>query len=272
MFSAFATPYLFGGDTRFRATPPIAEVDAVTLPAFQSYWQQRLNQGPVKVGVVGDFDRDAIIAAVAKSFGTLPSRENVPLDAAQRAVSASLPAADPVVLRHRGDPTQAMVARIWPTQGLFDDVTTGRALELAASLIQTRLTEDFRETQGGSYAPFVSYNYGGGDIPHYGALVAGAQLRTDRMADFEAALTAVITDIAAHGGCRCLCPREGDNGGRHRARDKGQRLLGWPHHGELGQSGGSRRNPGRRDQPTGRDARAGPSRSPSLCRPIRPVI
>ena len=45
----------------------------------------------------------------------------------------------------------------------------------------------------------MSYNYGGGDIPHYGALVAGAQLRTDRMADFEAALTAVITDIAAHG-------------------------------------------------------------------------
>lgn len=199
VFAAFATPYLFGGDTRFRATPPIAEVDAVTLPAFQSYWQQRLSQGPVKIGVVGDFDRDAIISAVARSFGTLPPRQNVPLDAAQRAVSASLPATDPVVLRHRGDPTQAMVARIWPTQGLFDDVTTGRALELAASLIQTRLTEGFRETQGGSYAPFVSYNYGSGDIPHYGALVAGAQLRTDRMTDFDAALKAIITDIAAHG-------------------------------------------------------------------------
>lgn len=91
-----------------------------------------------------------------------------------------------------------MVARVWPAQAFLDDVPTARALDLASSLIQTRLIEGFRETQGGTYAPFVSYNYDD-DMPHYGAFLAGAQLRTDRIADFDAALALIIADLAAHG-------------------------------------------------------------------------
>ncbi len=198
VFSAFATPYLYGGDTRFRGMPVTAEIDAVTLPAFRAYWQERLNQGPVRITVVGEFDRDAVIAAVAHSFGTLPLRKDVAPDDARRAVTASLPATDPVILRHRGDPGQALVARVWPAQAFLDDVPTARALDLASSLIQTRLIEGFRETQGGTYAPFVSYNYDD-NMPHYGAFLAGAQLRTDRIADFDAALASIVADLAAHG-------------------------------------------------------------------------
>lgn len=199
VFSAFATPYLYGGDTRFRGMPSAAEIDAVTLLAFRAYWQERLNQGPVRITVVGEFDRDAVIAAVAHSFGALAPRKDVPLNDAQRRVKASLPATDPVILRHRGDYGQAMVARVWPAQAFLDDVPMARALDLASSLVQTRLIEGFREGQGGTYAPFVSYNFGTDDMPHYGAFLAGAQLRTDRIADFDAALTSVVADLAAHG-------------------------------------------------------------------------
>ena len=98
VFSAFATPYLYGGDTRFRGMPSTAEIDAVTLPAFRAYWQERLNQGPVRITVVGEFDRDAVIAAVARSFGTLALRKDLPPDDARRAVTVSLPTTDPVIL------------------------------------------------------------------------------------------------------------------------------------------------------------------------------
>lgn len=198
VFSAFAARYLYGGDARFRGMPSTTEINRVTLPALRTYWQERLNQGPVRITVVGEFDRDAVIAAVARSFGTLAPRKDVPLNDARRAVKASLPAVDPVILRHRGDINQAMVAHVWPAPAFLDDVPAARALDLAVSLIQTRLIEGFRETQGGTYAPFVSYNYDD-DMPHYGALLAGAQLRTDKIADFDTALTSIVTDLATHG-------------------------------------------------------------------------
>jgi zinc protease len=104
-----------------------------------------------------------------------------------------------VILRHRGDAGQAMVARIWPTTGLLEDIPTARLLAMAASLIQTQLTERFREKQGGTYAPFASENDGGVALDHYGLLLAGAQVQVDRIGDFDATLTGIIADLAAHG-------------------------------------------------------------------------
>jgi zinc protease len=169
------------------------------MPAFRDYWQHRLAEGPVKVSVVGDVDRAAVIAAVARTLGTLAPRSDIRPDQAQRDVHATRPATTPVVLRHRGDAGQAMVARIWPTTGFLEDIPTARALELAASIIATRLTEQFRGAEGGSYAPFASHNDGGLVLDRYGLLLAGAQLRTDRIGDFDAALSAIVGDLAAHG-------------------------------------------------------------------------
>lgn len=195
---AFSGPYLYGGDTRFRGLPPMNEIAALTLPAFRSYWEPRLAAGPIQISVVGDFDRTAVIDAVAHSFGTLPPRKDVRPDPGRSDVRATIPAASPITLFHKGDAGQAMVVRAWPTLGLLDDITEVRALDVASQIIETRLIEGFRETEGGSYSPFASHP-GYVEMPHYGILQVGAQLGVNRIEDFEKALSAIMTDLATNG-------------------------------------------------------------------------
>lgn len=198
VFRSFGTPLLYGGDERFRAMPPLADIQGVRLADYQAYWEKRLAEGPIRVAAVGDFDRDALVAAVARTIGALPARIDRKPDAGQIDVRAVPPAASPTILRHRGDPGQALVARVYPTQGFLEDIRTARALEVAAQIIQTRLTEEFREQQGGTYSPFVSSSQSA-VLPHHGILMAGAQIEIGRIADFMAALDTIVADLAERG-------------------------------------------------------------------------
>ena len=198
VLQAFGAPYFHGGDQRFRTLPSPQEVDALTLPAFRAFWQRQLRQGPIKVIAVGEIDPDKLIAAVARTFGALPPRQDVKPGAAELAVSARWTGADPVILRHKGDPDQAAVARVYPTTGVLADFPESVALEIAASVIQDRLTNQFREEQGGSYTPFATSTQSD-KLPNYGFVLAGAQLSVSRIADFYRTLDRIVADLAANG-------------------------------------------------------------------------
>ena len=198
VFQRFGAPYLHGGDTRFAALPPLSIVQGLTLPEFQAFWTRRLASGPVRVLVVGDFDRDATVAAITRTLGTLAPRPDDRPPAASIDVKATVPANAPVRLHHEGDPVQAVVAKAYPTIGLLDDVGVSTALDIAARLVETRMIEQFREQQGGTYSPFASHPQSS-VMPHYGVFLAGAQLQTGRIADFDRALNAIVADLGTHG-------------------------------------------------------------------------
>lgn len=198
VLQAFGAPYLHGGDARFRGVPPTEDVAALTLAKFRAFWQQQLAQGPIRVLAVGDLDPDALIAAVARSFGALPPRPDTSPSAADLAVTAVWDGPKPVILHHKGDPNQAAVAMIYPTTGVLADVPESIAIDIAASIIQDRLIQGFRETQGASYTPFAD-SAQSADLPDYGLVMVGAQLDTRRIGDFYTALDGIVADLAAHG-------------------------------------------------------------------------
>lgn len=192
VFSALSGAILHGGDARFEGLPSRAAIDALTLPAFQRFWTDRLSQGPVRVTIVGDVDRAKALDAVARSLGTLtprqsgkPVRIDLPLVTAQK----------PFVLQRRGDPGQAAVIRAWPTLGYFDDVKDGDALDVTAAVVQARLLEGFREKEGGTYTPLAAHQQVP-ELPHYGVFLAGAQVQVGRVPDFERSLDGVLADLA----------------------------------------------------------------------------
>ncbi|MGN6375695.1 MAG: M16 family metallopeptidase [Sphingomonas sp.] len=197
VLQAFGAPYFHGGDNRFRAVPPPDAVASLTLPQFRSFWQQQLSQGPIRVVAAGDLDPDKLVAAVAKTFGALPTRTDDKPTAAELAVSADWTGDSPVILRHKGDPDQAAVAMVYPTTGILKDVPQSVALDIAASVIQDRLTEGFREKQGGTYTPFADSTQSV-ELPDYGFVLAGAQLSVERIGDFYTALDGIVADLAAH--------------------------------------------------------------------------
>ncbi len=197
VLNVFGSPYLYSGDIRFGGLPTLEQVETVTLDAFRAYWSGQLGSGPIRVTVVGDFDREAMIAAVAASFGALPPRADDPPTPAELAVRVPGPAAAPVVLRHRGDADQAVVQRIWRLPGLFESPHAD-AFAFAATLVRTRLTEEFREQEGGSYSPFTGRTQPY-ELPGYGGFAVGAQLKVSRIADFDAAVDRILADLAQNG-------------------------------------------------------------------------
>jgi zinc protease len=198
VLGAFVERYDYHGDKRFQGIPEPKQVSTLTLDAFKAYWSAKLAAGPIKIVAVGDFNRDALVAAVGASFGALPPRVDHPPTAAQLDIRPSAPAAAPIILNHRGAQGQAIIFRVWPTTGVYENIAESRALRLAASIIETRLVEGFREKTGGTYSPFVTSSQSV-DLPHYGTFDAGVQLDVARIPDFEAALDTIVADIAAHG-------------------------------------------------------------------------
>ena len=198
VLGAFAERYGYRGDKRFQGIPDPKQVNALTLDAFKTYWSAKLAAGPIRIVAVGDFNRDALVAAVGASFGALPPRPDHPPTAAQLDIRPSAPKAAPIVLKHRGGADQAILFRVWPTTGVYGDITESRALRLAASIIETRLVEGFREKTGGTYSPFVSSSQSE-DLAQYGTFSAGVQLDVARIPDFEAALDSAISDLSVRG-------------------------------------------------------------------------
>ena len=73
-----------------------------------------------------------------------------------------------------------MVATVWATTGALRDLRQLRALNVAALIMQTRLYDRFRESEGGTYTPGVANNMSE-IFPDYGVLMAYSQIGAERL-------------------------------------------------------------------------------------------
>ncbi|MEO0063490.1 MAG: hypothetical protein RLZZ08_2050, partial [Pseudomonadota bacterium] len=71
---------LRGRDPRY-ATPTPDELRAATPSGFRDLWGRMLAQGPVEVDVFGDFNRQQVTGALARTFGALSARSAAPVAA-----------------------------------------------------------------------------------------------------------------------------------------------------------------------------------------------
>jgi zinc protease len=181
-------------DPRFH-TPSPAELDTATPQGFRTVWSRALETGPIEVQVYGDFDRNATIEALQRTFGALAQR--APLKAAAPA-SARFPAANaqPVVLTHRGDANQAAAVVSWPTGGGSLGISESRQLEILTQLFTNRLLDAMREKLGASYAPQV-YSTWPLDLDSGGSITALAQLQPAAVPTFFATAQEIAADLVA---------------------------------------------------------------------------
>ncbi|WP_296680148.1 pitrilysin family protein [Novosphingobium sp.] len=182
-----------GRDARFR-TPTPQEMDAATPAGFRQVWEPILSQGPIEVQLYGDFDRNAAVTALEKTFGALPRRTELPREVANAAFPELTPTVQPVVLEHRGDPTQAAAVVQWPTAGGMIKLSEGRQLEILSQLFSNRLLERLREKLGESYSPQV-YNSWPRDRENGGAIIALAQLQPKAVPIFFATADEIAHEL-----------------------------------------------------------------------------
>jgi zinc protease len=184
------TALLAGGDARLGLTD-IGQLTTISIDDLRAVVAPQIESGPLALGLVGDFDPEVAIAAVASSLGALPPRS-----VRREPSSVGTPlafVAEPALrtLTHSGKADQGAVALSWQTDD-GDDLRDDLTRDLLAEVMGLRLTEVLREELGTTYSP-VSYSFSQRTFPGFGYLTAYATVPPEAM-DSAAG---VIRDIAA---------------------------------------------------------------------------
>ncbi len=188
-------PLLAGGDPRF-GLPPKDVLLARSLDELKAWLTPQFAKGAIEVAIVGDFDPEATIAAVAQTFGALPKRQKKPAYENERKVAKL---AEPVAKEYtiESEIPKALVRLYWPASDARD-VKFSRRMRLLTDVFADRLRVKIREELGGTYSPNA-----GGDLsetyPGYGYIVAEATVAPDDTRRIADAIKAVAAGLQANG-------------------------------------------------------------------------
>ena len=111
---ALVPTVIANGDMRF-GLPAGETLAARSFAEAKAAYAPIASTAPIDIGIVGDIDEAAAIAAVAQSFGALPARAAVAPDYAAARIARFRTDHAPVTLTHNGAASQAMVIAAWPT-------------------------------------------------------------------------------------------------------------------------------------------------------------
>ncbi|WP_333570277.1 M16 family metallopeptidase [Sphingorhabdus sp.] len=138
-------------DPRF-ALAPLEDIQAADFTKLKSALGDALIQNRIEIAIVGDLDETAAIAAVARTFGAMPTRtgaaDMTPQDARWSTASGSFD------IPHKGEANQLGWRRIWPTTGDRDQKLT-QSMDLLARVVTLRLTDELREKLGATYGVYA---------------------------------------------------------------------------------------------------------------------
>lgn len=187
--------YERGKDDVFRTSTP-QQIDAATPEGFRQVWEPILKQGPIEIQLFGDFQRDAAVAALARTFGALPKRGALPAGTAPASARTLAPSRDAVQLFHSGEKDQAAALVAWPTGGGQAGIHESRQLEVLSQIIQNRVLDRVREKLGQSYSPQVINDWPI-DLDGGGKIIVLSQLRPEAIGVFFQAADEIAADLAA---------------------------------------------------------------------------
>jgi len=186
---------LASGDVRF-GLPPKDVMLSRNLDELKAWLTPEFAKGPIEIAIVGDFDPDATIDAVARTFGALPKRAKKP--AYTKARQVELPAS-PLEKEYTvaTEIPKAVVRLFWPATD-SRDVKISRRLRLLSDVFADRLRVKIREEMGGTYSPNAASDLSE-TYPGYGWLVADATVAPAEARTIADAIKAVATKLQTDG-------------------------------------------------------------------------
>lgn len=145
---------LYGDDVRF-TIPTQEEVESIGIQDIKEALAPALQQGAMEVSLVGDFDVQAVLPILERTFGAMPPRraDFLPVDDAQRRVGFQ-PWGQRRFFRYPTKLDKTIVSQVRPI-GNGMDKRRNRRLQLLASIVRERLFDGIRAAMGESYSPSV---------------------------------------------------------------------------------------------------------------------
>lgn len=199
--NANATPQgVFGlqGDTLLRsgdqrtAFPATEKVQTTTMEDVRAALNPEMTRTPISIAIVGDVTVSQAIELVAKTLGAIPTASG----SGTAPPLLGFPKAGSETLYHNGRPDQALAFTAWPTPGFYKDTRTTRALSLLSDVIQLRLNDRVRTSEGLAYSP-SSDRAASEDDPDYGYLTISAEVEPGKIETFGLDVYAIVQDLKA---------------------------------------------------------------------------
>lgn len=183
---------LANGNPRF-GLPSEEELTSVTLEQTRALVAEQFARAPIEISVVGDFDSDAVIGAVAASFGALPRRAATLERWDSERVAQFATDRSERVLTHAGANDQALALTYWPTTD-DDDAQEEATMQVLALVMRLELLDRIREQLGASYSPAagssMSSVYRG-----FGTFSTSVVVEPEQADEVFAAVDAIVEDF-----------------------------------------------------------------------------
>lgn len=176
------------------AFPSREQIADAKLDDFKAQLGPILAGGPIEVVVVGDTTVEKATEAVARTFGALPPRSAGAPVAAQRDVSFPTGVDKPLVLTHKGRADQSIGYIAWRTSDFYSDPQRARDTAVLGEILELRLMQELRESQGATYSPSVVYNHSF-VWPRWGYVSASVEIPPAKLPDFFADVRKIAADL-----------------------------------------------------------------------------
>ncbi|MEL6324110.1 MAG: insulinase family protein, partial [Pseudomonadota bacterium] len=185
---------LRNGDIRF-GIGPVDTLSAHTFDDLKAVIDDAFRNGAVEIGMVGDFEDAAAIAAVAATFGALPERraERQAFEAARKVRFPEDRSAR--TLTHEGPADKALALVYWPTDDNRDQKAT-YTRNLLRAVLRLKLTETLREALGATYSPGTR-STSSSVYPGYGFLSASSEVEPGDIETIFAAIDEITGAMAS---------------------------------------------------------------------------
>lgn len=176
-------------DPRF-TLPPEEDYLARTFAQLREDISDRWANGAMELALVGDFDEDEAIAAVASTLGALPQREASFRDYDHNRERHFTADRSQRIIYHDGEADQAQLQLLWPTRD-DSDQRASQVLRLLGRVLDLELIDTLREELGQTYSPNVGASQSS-TYPGYGTMAISAAIA---VRDVDAARDAIIATI-----------------------------------------------------------------------------
>ena len=192
--STEASRMMNDNDPRF-SLPPLETLMATDYKQLKSALGDALLKNAMEIGLVGDFDPDKAIAAVASTFGALPERKTEAQPFADQRIAPLSAKTGTFDIKHKGEANQLGWRRTWPTLADNDQKTT-QAMDLLARIVTVRLIDELRENLGATYGAGASSSMS--DVyTDRGTFSISTNGDPKDLAAIEAAVDSVVAEMVA---------------------------------------------------------------------------
>ena len=188
---------LASGDKRYGLDPDDGDAWR-SFVELRHYLTPILQTGAIEIAVVGDVEEDAVIKLVAKTFGALPQRAEMPTKFKSDKPVLFRKDKTPLVFTHAGEANQALAQVYWPVTDVDPDVEpqTSRVVGVTAAIMRLKVVDEVRETLGATYSPTAGASLSTVH-PGFGYVNAGAEVKPEDVDRVIAALEKIAAQMRA---------------------------------------------------------------------------